>query len=339
MIKRPVPNLSNLSPIDASLLVTVLVGSRKNKTSKSEILRKLRTLNSEIDELAIEEAIQRRQIVASGTLFSITDSGVRSLNSMLPESISKLDWSKDLVGQFLPLMALGFDPKQMKAFRQRRDQAKLEAVTIVKLFGFQCGPIEKVTIHQARAAYLWSILTERFSDFDLRASGKVDSIKDEFSKRIFCSVIGSKQNRLDLATKALACGAVGANTNSLDALKSGLIQRASKIAEEGADKGPIKSEGEKELAKFALQVKEIARELRTPPFDDSVSISQVYDAYGKKFPDAGKLSEFKSRLISARQNGLLSLMRLDSPRLVDKDVRDRSELIYDQTKVHLVGKK
>jgi len=89
---------------------------------------------------------------------------------------------------------------------------------------------------------------------------------------------------------------------------------------------------------FADRVKDVAYKLETPPFPTRVAISQVYDAYGRKYPDAGTLASFKERLVQAGKAREINLGRLDMPEGLPSDVRNRSAAPWGDDEVHFVLK-
>jgi hypothetical protein len=87
---------------------------------------------------------------------------------------------------------------------------------------------------------------------------------------------------------------------------------------------------------FAKKVNEVASKLSTPPFQGRVAIAQVYDVYGKIYPDAGSLVNFKERLVNAARNREVQLSRLDLPERMGRELRERSETRWDREEVHFV---
>ena len=92
------------------------------------------------------------------------------------------------------------------------------------------------------------------------------------------------------------------------------------------------------MAEFGARARHAAQKVgSTHPFKGRVAISQVYDEYGKHFPDAGKLDDFKRRLVTSAQSGHVSLGRNDLPESMDKDLFRRSSTPWGENQVHFVN--
>jgi hypothetical protein len=90
---------------------------------------------------------------------------------------------------------------------------------------------------------------------------------------------------------------------------------------------------------FAKNVNETALRIYTEPFGDRVPIAQIYDEYGKVYPDAGSLSSFKDRLIEAAKNRKIDLARADLPEMISQELRERSETKWNTDVVHYVKRR
>ena len=77
----------------------------------------------------------------------------------------------------------------------------------------------------------------------------------------------------------------------------------------------------------------------SPPLTDSVAISQVYDAYGRQYADAGSLESFKARLLQVHIDGRLTLLTLDRPEALERDLRTRSTIEGAQRRYHLIQRR
>jgi hypothetical protein len=83
-------------------------------------------------------------------------------------------------------------------------------------------------------------------------------------------------------------------------------------------------------------VLDVSRDVSTPPFTGRVAIAQVYDAYGKRYADAGSLVDFKRRLLEAARKREINLQKVDMGELMGKDLRERSQVQWDSDVVHLL---
>lgn len=198
----------------------------------------------------------------------------------------------------LPALALGLDPKSDAAARLSRGE-NLRAVALARALQLR-APMETVTLSQV----IGIILARSAAGF---------SIGSEFGN----AAGGQPQT---------------AAFTDLDSLRKALVKRAVSLSftsqrDEGDDK---------ELGTFAFRVKGVAAKLETPPFSHKVSISQVYDAYGRLHSDVGSLDAFKARLFKAHVEDHLTLLPLDDPAAMSSDLRKRSEIPADLSPLHFV---
>lgn len=100
------------------------------------------------------------------------------------------------------------------------------------------------------------------------------------------------------------------------------------------------SGGKAGSAEFGRRIQALANELSTPPFSRKTSIAQIYDAYGRKYPDAGRMAEFKDRLMEANANEHIRLYPLDEPQAMESELRDRSMIDTGRgrTRFYFVGR-
>ncbi|MEL7368582.1 MAG: hypothetical protein AAFN74_06710, partial [Myxococcota bacterium] len=96
--------------------------------------------------------------------------------------------------------------------------------------------------------------------------------------------------------------------------------------------------GRGDVAAFSARVRQIAQSTYTPPFTDRVAIASVYDAYGQTHADAGRMSEFKRRLVAAHRARLVSLRRLDYVEAIEVELAERSALDVDGRAFHFVAR-
>lgn len=90
------------------------------------------------------------------------------------------------------------------------------------------------------------------------------------------------------------------------------------------------------VTEFAQRVQGIVDQSSTPPLSDAVAISQVYDAYGRLYPDAGSLDSFKQRLLEAQVAQHIVMRTVDDPKTLPKDMRERCEIQGRTKQFHLI---
>ena len=202
-----------------------------------------------------------------------------------------------------PARVLGLDPMSKAASRLSRPDT-LRAVLLSVLYQL---PVDthSVTQSQALAALMTRGLASQVRVMPTQAAVKA---------------LAATLNGLDDAQKlrravlrvGLALGAESGRTSDTD------IPQPSTIGE------------------FAQRVQTLTESLTTPPLSRAVAIAQVYDAYGRDYPDAGSLAEFKQRLLSAHKARLLKLQNLDEPDALEQALRKRSEIQGEQSRYHLI---
>jgi hypothetical protein len=128
---------------------------------------------------------------------------------------------------------------------------------------------------------------------------------------------------------------LGDLTNS-DALRRGLALAGLALSAKLDQKQ--NGDNDDDLNAFAQRVQAVTDTLLTPPFSRKVAISQVYDAYGRRHADAGRLEIFKERLLKANISGVLNLYPLDEPEALDPDTRARSLIETRRGRYHFIAR-
>jgi hypothetical protein len=210
-----------------------------------------------------------------------------------------------------------------KAQRKRITDARgFPAFVVAVGFGL---PRELTTAAAVRSELIWRILKSRLPDLLGQGPFPIEEELDHHSRAVLLSFAGLQSGNVQQATAVLAARCVGLQKANAGELKMALVRQA------------LKSLPAAEVPHtFARNVLDVAGNLTTPPFDGRVAISQLYDAYGKRYADAGSLPDFKRRLVDAARRRELSLQRIDMPELIAPDVRERSQTQWDSDVVHLV---
>lgn len=198
-----------------------------------------------------------------------------------------------------PAMALGLDTGDDETNRIRTP-ALLAAVTLVIMYDLPLDP-KTVTLNQVACA---------FAARGLAGLSTRPTTSSSLESLVRGDVLGAPEK-----------------------LRSLLIKAALVLSAD--DEGSSTDDG-KVRAEFAKRVNDTARELTTPPFSDAVAIAQIYDAYGRKFADAGGLESFKRRLLEAHQDRMITLLTLDRPEAMDRELRGRSVVKGTRWEFHLV---
>jgi hypothetical protein len=289
-MNHPFTTSQSLSPLLASDFLLSTLATRDGRRSTAQLVGDVKSY------LAKEQAFDAFQaLVKEG--YAADDSG-RVILTKLGANTAKVrfghlpsghDGRRQLERVIWPARVLGMDPTSKGARRLASGQ-NLRAAALTVILGL---PLDKgtVTLNTAVSALLVRGLsgTSTLSQSDGIFKTLVRSIGDL-----------SSPNAL---RKALTVAGLALSTRPLP---------------------DVNRDDEDDLTTFAQRVQAVTDTLSTPPFSRKVAISQIYDAYGRKHPDAGRLEAFKERLLKANISGNLDLCPLDEPEALDSDVRARS---------------
>ncbi|MEL6187207.1 MAG: hypothetical protein AAFU79_21490, partial [Myxococcota bacterium] len=158
---------------------------------------------------------------------------------------------------------------------------------------------------------------------------------DPFTVALLRTVAEVEKGNLTMVVNLLACRPLPIEGHSAEALRVGLVRAALEPLARplATTAGPIPAKTD-----FAGRVLEIVATRTTPPFEDRLAISDLYDRYGREFDDAGSLSTFKVRLLDAHKEGEILLRRLDYLGSADPETMERSEVERDGHRYHFVGR-
>lgn len=201
----------------------------------------------------------------------------------------------------LPALALGLDPKSASAKRLSRGE-NLRAVALARAFKLHVS-LETITLSQA----IGIILARSAAGFPVAVSSESSS-------------------GIEPQTTTFT---------ELAALRKALVKSAVSLSVK-PESDTDGDDDDNELDAFASRVKEVAAKLETPPFSHKVSISQVYDAYGRAHRDVGSLDAFKTRLYRAAIKDHLTLLPLNDPSAMSEELKARSEIPAGLSPLHFV---
>lgn len=345
----PHPDPSRFPPLSpADLMLAYLAGHTSGLSAKMLAQRLSAFLDAQQSADA-QSALIARGLACEGKTVALTADGRAAARALLGgDAGAKLD---DLVRRLLPA-CLGLDPKAGDVKLSHPDVCKAAVIAV----GF--GLPKELSGHPSavRSDLVWRTLKAGIGALIGKGPFPEISQPGVTERVILASLAGGSAKSLPEAIGALACAAVGLKTGDLDAVRRAVIvqslrnarpaeqagaMRAPKVAIEpapsalGAAPHPVAPAGTEEV-EFAARVLEVAAKLTTPPFLDRVSIAQVYDAYGRAFPDAGALQSFKERLVAAAAANRLQLARLDMPEHMDSMLRMRSEAAWGRDRAHFI---
>jgi hypothetical protein len=231
---------------------------------------------------------------------ALTQSGRKETEQRCGKKLDK----KRLFNVVWPAMALGIDPSS-KAAARLSQPSNLRGVLLAVLYEL---PLDRASATQVQA----------MSSLYIRALvGKFTGM--------------SVNNSIKTLSKKFS------DLSQTDSLRAMPIQIAVQLGLHDHETPPsVKSS---DLEEFAKRTQEVTDKLTTPPLSNAVAIAQVYDSYGKIYPDAGSIDFFKSRLLEASTAKLLSLVSLDRPEAIETVLRERSEIQGQLRRFHLIRRK
>lgn len=326
------PVLSRFSPIQPELVVQAYLSGAKKEYSLPQLQNGLKALlSADAVDKAAATLIELGKASLERNKVLLTPAGKASA---LQVPKANEEW-ETIRSRILPLIALGVNLNDTAACQKLAKSDALVAAAITVAFGL---PKEiMASINAVRSEIIWRVLREALPK--VIGKGPFPSILKPgvVERTLLAGVAGVNANSILEATNALAAYAIGAEKNGVDALRRRLVQIGIHLADRPKVQAqPSATEVLNGTGNFATKVHGIASKLSTPPFQGRVAIAQVYDAYGKVYPDAGALKRFKERLVDAARSREIQLGRLELPERMGNDLRERSETRWDQDSVHFV---
>jgi hypothetical protein len=295
---------SGLKPLFAADFLLSTLATRDGKRSTAQLVTDLKSyLPTERAFAAFQGLVKDGYATSETGRAKLTKSGADRVGTLFGKLPSAKAGRQHLERIVWPACVLGLAPNSKAAVRLKTGE-NLRAVALTAVLGL---PLNKdgVTLSSAISALLLRALV----------GASTTCISDEALK-----------------SKVKSLG----DLSDLDALRRGLTLLGLSLSAEAFPQP--KEEDKADLDAFAQRVQIVTDALSTPPFSHKVAISQVYDAYGKKHPDAGRLETFKARLLSANMSGALRLYPLDEPAALDPDTRTRSLVETRHGRYHFVGR-
>jgi hypothetical protein len=265
---------------------------------KPELIRRLQTL---VDAGAV---VSMRDV-------RLTPEGWRRAEQQLGLQVVKSakNGAMVLAGHVFPALAFGFKPNTADG-RRIKNPSTLRAVLLTRIYQLPLD-IGKVTLAQALGALVkrgLGGLGPAPADPRLAAiaSGAADLTEVAAVRAALLTMALEPQMDRDSQMPAGAGGKTATDSPP--------------------ERDPMTETDAAAIDAFARRVSEVAARVSTPPFAHKAAIAQVYDAYGRKFPDAGALLAFQARLLSAHMAGLIHLLPLDQPGALAPDAYRRSRV-------------
>jgi hypothetical protein len=300
-MSRPLNNLpGGLAALAPEDVVLSALAVKSGKRSLKQFLGDIKSFISHEDAQAVLQDLicDGRAREASGKV-ALTPEGAKDVEGRFGKPLGGKEAIDRLSKTVWCALVLGIDPKSKAASRLATSD-KLRAVTITALFGLPIDR-EKATMAAVNAALILRGMAGLASAVADPRIAAIAQTAGDLSKK------GALEKTLVKAGLALAAGRKLARTDD-------------------------------DLAAFARQVQAVADRLSTPPFSQEVAIGQVYDVYGRDYPNAGTLEHFKARLVDANRARLLVLYRLDDPGALDAGLRDRSLIETPGGRYHFVAR-
>jgi hypothetical protein len=315
----PQSDVSRFARIDPAFIVKAYVFCATQSPSTTGLKQRIRSLlRADVIAPLVAELVSAGDLVEERGKLALTPASEMALRATLKSDAGK---SWDVIRDHrLPALALRLDPDHAETRQKLTRVAVLRVAILCVAYDL---PRESLLSSTAvRSELVWRILRETLPHIVGRGPFPLIDKPNAVDRRIFAGLAGVRTNTTSVAFAALAAKTVGAARTDRNVLCHHLIRSALQRAEP--------PDG------FAQRVKTIARGLNTPPFQGRVAIAQIYDAYGREFPDAGSLESFKHRLVSSAKAGELHLSRLDLPEHMDRELRTRSATPSGSDEVHFV---
>jgi hypothetical protein len=316
----PRPDLSRFSPLSAETVLLCRLSISKRASSAESQRKALRdVLPPDRFDHALATLVGAGQ-ASQGKTVTLTAAGQQSAKKALGADVG-VPWEK-LWKRRLPLMVLGLAPDDREVRMRYAKADALVAATIAVAFDL---PADNKASKQAVGGELvWQVLRATLPDLVGRGPFPVLDKLGRVESALLGGLAQRPPGKDPMAT--LAAATLGSSDAGADALRKQLVALG---VERAAGRQPA-SDG------FAARIKQVAATLHTPPFQGRVAIAQVYDAFGRDFPDAGSLDSFKGRLVEAAREGQLHLARLDMPEHMDGELRQRSQAEWGSDQVHFI---
>lgn len=331
---QPIPDLSRFAPIAQEAVVLACLSLKAGAASLSALKTPLRGLVSPEELSTAVSALVARGEVQEGKTIALTAAGRTRAKRVLGAD-SEAQWST-VRKERLPLLVLGMDPDDEEIRQRFAKGDALQWSTIAVAFGL---PKEAGASASALVSDLvWRLLRGAMPDLVGKGPYPLIAKPGVVELALLAGVAGvSAKNvtTVKVAINALTAVSVGLEKVTGAALRDRLIQIGMQQVPAADGAGHVKPRANG-AGTFALNVKEVARTLTTPPFQGRVAIAQVYDAYGRLHEDAGSLASFKERLAEAARAREIELGRLDLPERMSKELRQRSETRLGTDEVHFV---
>jgi hypothetical protein len=330
-------DISRFYPISPELVVRAYLACQKQGISLTTLQDRLKALVAETTvDATVASLIESDEISGEKTL-KLTSTGKVSAAKLLGQD-AKGNW-ETIKSKRLPLMALGLDPDDPNVRKKFKTADTLKAATFMIVFGL---PKEVASnLKAALSEIVWLILRGGLPDVVGRGPFPTIDKPGHVERTLIAGLAGANAKTITEATDKLIAKAISAEKTGIEALRERLIAIGIEQAQKNTapkavltKAAPVKAPKGKD--NFAFHVIQVARKLSTPPFQGRVAIAQVYDLYGKLYPDAGTLASFKERLINSAKNKEIDLGRLDLPERMSNDLRKRSETRWDREEVHFI---
>lgn len=327
MVSRglPEPDLSRIQAIDPTIVVQTYLATTTQGISLKMLQSRLRAI---ADPSSISNAV--KSLKAEGAI----PSGQKELvlTKAIQKSIErKFALKSDTTFPFirdkwLPLLALGQDVENEKVRSRLANANVLKHAIVGVVYGLSKD--DSLSAMAVRTEITWRVLQAAFGDQIVGDQHPKIESSNVVARMVIANLAGVAARTMNDAVGALAAKALGETETDPANLRAALMRHALKAAHTVGQPA--------EPGDFAIRVKTVAGQLKTPPFRGKVAIAQVYDEFGRSHRDAGSLANFKERLVNAAKARELNLGRLDMPEHMSRDLRERSVTKWGTDEVHFI---
>lgn len=291
-----------------------------------------KNLKKYLDPVQIEQALRQLQ---KKNIIRIENDKIEVLSSdkSTVKEILGLDTGKawEPLQKRFELMALGFDP-------DAADIRKKKADWVYAAIAGVCYGLDKSRFSRTvdiRSELIWRTLSAVAERIIGKGPFPTIDKANAIDRTIINGLAESNAKTINSAMSALAAKILDADKATAKEIRLRLVRIALRTETQAGKTVEILTP-QPGVNDFAGRVISIAKKLNTPPFSGKVAIAQVYDAYGRDYPDAGSLDSFKQRLVDAAKNQIIKLSTLDIPHYMEEDLRNRSQTPLGAQLVYLI---
>lgn len=287
-------------------------------------------LDNTLDELASQGFVERKPV-------GLTEIGkaVACHFLQVEELPADCKWLT-LRNRYLLARALKIRPREAKEWKRLATADGLRAAVLVRFYGLPLDPLPTLT--QALEALAQQQLQQ--AD-EIEPSGSKTEVREEILRE---TLIPDQPGELKTRLPALV---TKARNNSIESLRQAVINHwldecdaktCQLVCSSQTEKSSPATEAPTDLAAFARQIQELARQSPTGRFgENKVFLSHLWQQFQREMShEAITRDEFDDRLLEANRQNLITLSRADLISEMDPADVDDSEIALPHATFHFI---